>query len=347
MMQPLRVLGAILVAIVVSTTRALSASSVFDRGVQRYEAHDYAGAAQLFRQAAEGGDWRAQLQLGYQYEIGQGVPRDYRAAAQWYERAARTGNAQAQKNLGTMYERGLGVDQDWVAAAQWYQRSAARGNADGETALARAYRFGIGVPQDRGRAIEWYRKAAARGDATAAEDVRWLQQPGNAAGFMNQGERTYIIGVLHRYPRRDPRGLLFHNRAERVAYLAGQNVVPDFTFELRVQGTDKHGAPAISQVRSGEPFWVYSYVSVPHPRGERYDEIVAIDLGTGRLRELGRDSQQVPNMGPGGRATFTFDSYRLSADLDANVPRRIDTIVARVTANGVTQTRKATITIVR
>ena len=45
------------------------------------------------RAAAEAGNVGAQFNLGYMYNVGQGVPQDYTEAAKWYRRAAEAGDA--------------------------------------------------------------------------------------------------------------------------------------------------------------------------------------------------------------------------------------------------------------
>ncbi len=74
--------------------------------------------------AAEMGHPRAQLQIGYQYEYGEGLPRSPSEAAKWYLKAATQGNAVAQMNLGNLYENGEGVPENWVEAAKWWRKSA-------------------------------------------------------------------------------------------------------------------------------------------------------------------------------------------------------------------------------
>ena len=87
----------------------------------------------------------AQVQVGYLYEVGDGLPQNNAEAARWYARAADLGNPQAACNLGHLYEAGTGVDEDWVTAAKWYRKSADQHNRRCEASMARAYRFGIGV----------------------------------------------------------------------------------------------------------------------------------------------------------------------------------------------------------
>lgn len=49
----------------------------FDEGVRLYKAKDYAGAAKVFQKLAEQGNPKAQLQIGYQYEFGEGVRQSH------------------------------------------------------------------------------------------------------------------------------------------------------------------------------------------------------------------------------------------------------------------------------
>ncbi len=88
-----------------------------------YDRADYKTALQVWLEAAQRGDAKAQTYVGEIYEKGLGVPPDYAAAAQWYRRAAEQGYAPAALSLGVLYENGLGVARDPKQAAQWYSRA--------------------------------------------------------------------------------------------------------------------------------------------------------------------------------------------------------------------------------
>tara|TARA_R110002110_G_scaffold80165_4_gene209032 strand:+ start:14943 stop:15713 length:771 start_codon:yes stop_codon:yes gene_type:complete len=72
---------------------------------------------------AEGGDKRAQEDLGTLFDKGWGLPQDLSRAAKWYEAAAKQGQPSAQYNTAVMYEEGAGVPRDKVKAYQYYQLS--------------------------------------------------------------------------------------------------------------------------------------------------------------------------------------------------------------------------------
>ena len=77
---------------------------------------DYANAVRLYRPLADKGDPSAQVNLGFIYDEGLGVPQDYAEAVKWYRRAADQGEPQGLSNLANMYRDGLGVRQDYIQA---------------------------------------------------------------------------------------------------------------------------------------------------------------------------------------------------------------------------------------
>jgi TPR repeat protein len=198
----------------------------FEQGRKLYLAGDKAGAIRYFLPAAQAGNSLAEIQVGYQYENGEGVSQDYRQAAQWYARAANLGAPTADCNLGFLYEAGAGVAEDWVQASRLYQAGADLNNKRCQFLLGRAYEFGIGVAQNRASAIEWFTRAGAgaQGDPQAAYFARWLRDPTNNIGFRNQAEHDLVIGGRLRFGMGsdDPAGLQFHNSAERTAFLMRQ-----------------------------------------------------------------------------------------------------------------------------
>jgi len=96
------------------------AAGGIERGGAAYNQGDYGTALREWRPLAEQGDAGAQLNLGFMYDNGYGVPQDYTEAIKWYRRAAEQGSDRAQYNLGLMYDVGYGVPQDFVQAHMWY-----------------------------------------------------------------------------------------------------------------------------------------------------------------------------------------------------------------------------------
>lgn len=132
---------------------------------------DKVEAARWYRMAAQSGEVGAMISLGILYQDGDGVGRDLTEAAIWFKKAAGAGNADAQQTLGYMYENGAGVVQDVAEAARWYERAASQGKVAAQNNLGRLYQLGSGVAQDLDKAIYWYEKAAAQGSEAARNNL--------------------------------------------------------------------------------------------------------------------------------------------------------------------------------
>jgi len=89
-----------------------------------YDRANYATALNVWLEAAEEGEPKAQTYVGEAYQKGLGIPPNYEKAVEWYKKAAAQGYASAQMNLAFLYENGLGVKQDLAMAAQLYRQAA-------------------------------------------------------------------------------------------------------------------------------------------------------------------------------------------------------------------------------
>jgi hypothetical protein len=101
----------------------------YEDGLATYKRGDYATALRLWRPLADAGDADAQLNFGFMYANGEGVPQDYSMAVSWFSKAAEQRHAGAQYNLGIMYEQGWGVPQDYIQAHVWFKLAASRSDA--------------------------------------------------------------------------------------------------------------------------------------------------------------------------------------------------------------------------
>ena len=72
--------------------------------------------------AAFGGHAKAQSEIGYCYEYGQGVVRNIKEAVSWYEMASAQGNIEAKNNLAFCYQKGRGVHKDVKEAIRLYEK---------------------------------------------------------------------------------------------------------------------------------------------------------------------------------------------------------------------------------
>lgn len=140
---------------------------------------DYSEAAKLCKLAAEQGHAPAQYNLGFMFEMGQGVEQDASEALKWYRAAADNGYAPAQLELGEMYESGAVGARDYGDAIKWYRLAADQGNADAQLRLGNMYREGQGVAQNHNEAAKWYRLAGEQEHSEAQYNLGRMYESGS------------------------------------------------------------------------------------------------------------------------------------------------------------------------
>ena len=141
----------------------------FDKGAESYTAGDFKAALKEFLPLAEGGDARAQYNLGVMYRNGEGVIQNYAETLKWYKLAAEQGHLSAQIGLGVMYRNGEIVIQNGVEAVKWFRLAADQGDAFAQFHLGAMYRDGIGVVQNDVMAHMWFNITSANGMSYAAK----------------------------------------------------------------------------------------------------------------------------------------------------------------------------------
>jgi len=153
---------------------ALIASGCADAGQSAF-CEGLSGESPLedLRSCAEQGYAEAQVQLGFRYDNGEGVPEDDAEAVRWYRLSAEQGYVLAQHNLGVMYLNGRGVPQDDAEAVRWFRLAADQGEAEAQASLGTRYAYGEGVPEDAVLAYMWWNLAAAQGleSAQISKDI--------------------------------------------------------------------------------------------------------------------------------------------------------------------------------
>ena len=149
--------------------RAPEAVAIGKEGDRLFNANDMAGAARAYARCADMGDATCQLNLGWLYEQGKGVPRNLATAVRWYRASAEQNNPKAVENMGNMYQAGRGVPKNCKTAVEWYARGALQNDQYNLYSLARMYHYGFGVKEDRAKAHALYRQSAALGNQKARE----------------------------------------------------------------------------------------------------------------------------------------------------------------------------------
>lgn len=149
------------------------------------ESKEAASALTTLMKAAESGDAKAQFDLGWRYNNGDGVEKDLSKTYEWWAKAAEGGHAEAMYLLGEAYTNGYGISKDTDKGKLWTKRAAEAGHADAQYSYARS--FG-----STGRATLIIAKAEERKEY-ARQYVEWLDK----AAKQNHKEAQYALGMTY------------------------------------------------------------------------------------------------------------------------------------------------------
>jgi TPR repeat protein len=162
---------------------------------------DYEKAYKYIKQAADQGDYDAQIQLGTMYANGRGIDKSYELAIEWCSKAASSTDSAkvtlgemyhtadegvqnfskalewygkvtqdgenkhfALRGIGLLFEHGDGVEQDFKEAFNFYSLSANDANKAAYYNIGQLYYYGLGVEQSYADALDWFHKAVDDGE---------------------------------------------------------------------------------------------------------------------------------------------------------------------------------------
>ena len=91
----------------------------FNKGLDAYDAGNYAAALKEWRPLAEQGHAEAQRKIGEAYAEGKGVVQDFTEASKWFLLSAKQGHPASQASIGMMYAGGHGVEQNKTLGYMW------------------------------------------------------------------------------------------------------------------------------------------------------------------------------------------------------------------------------------
>ena len=153
------------------------------------------------RAQAGSGDVEAQVQLGYCYYRGDGVPRNPAEACRWWRAAAEKGSVVAQLDLGTALLEFGGADRA-AEAVRWITGAAESGDDAAQLNLGLLYLQGRAVPRDLRKAAIWLHRSAAKGDATAQYNLGLMFETGQGtARDLAEARRWYARAAQGGHPQ--------------------------------------------------------------------------------------------------------------------------------------------------
>jgi TPR repeat protein len=118
---------------------------------------------------AAAGNVKAQNELGWRYNSGNGTAKDQATAVIWFRKAADKGYPNAQRNLGLAYLFGEGVAEDQATAVKWLTLAAKQEDPSAEYYLGQCYQNGFGVTRDIDVGFRWQYLAALHGYTITSE----------------------------------------------------------------------------------------------------------------------------------------------------------------------------------
>ncbi|WP_342114713.1 tetratricopeptide repeat protein [Pseudoduganella sp. OTU4001] len=121
---------------------------------------DPAAGFELIRKAADMGHDEAQMQAGFEYEVGKIVAKDLSNARKYYQLAADRDNGTAMMRLGRLYRYAIGVDRDLAKARYWFEQAHQRDVPHGTYMLADMMYWDQGGGKDVKAAIELWKQNA-------------------------------------------------------------------------------------------------------------------------------------------------------------------------------------------
>lgn len=132
--------------------------SSFDAGAGHYKRSVY-----WLKKAVKKKNVQAEMNLGNDYLIGQGVPKSYSKAIYYLKESALKGFNIAEYDYGIMYYTGKGVQQSYQKANYWFKKSANKNYAQAANILGFDYMGGLGCNKNYLKANYWFAKAMSNG----------------------------------------------------------------------------------------------------------------------------------------------------------------------------------------
>jgi len=130
------------------------------------------------KNAAEGGDAKAQFNLAVMYAKGEGIQQDYSKAREWYEKAAEQGHSKAQFYLSVLcYQDSINDGGGYIKEAiEWGEKAAEQGDPEAQYNVGFMHCTGYGGDDTKG--IAWCEKAANQGHVEAQYNLGYIYQKG-------------------------------------------------------------------------------------------------------------------------------------------------------------------------
>jgi TPR repeat protein len=167
---------------------ALALARMYRLGVLTGEGADAAQrmtaqAITLMRESSDKGNGMAAYQVGYLYEMGEGVEKDFGEALKWYDKGAKLGAPAALAAAARLYGQGAGGSNNIQKATVYMRRAAQAGSVNAALELGESLFSGSGyyIAISKDEALSWLKRAAEANNSRAMNRLaEWYIKTGNA-----------------------------------------------------------------------------------------------------------------------------------------------------------------------
>jgi TPR repeat protein len=114
--------------------------------------------------ATDKGDKHAQLNIGFNYQLGKGVTANKTEAFRYYKLAADQGDTTAQYNVGNCYRFGRGVTKNESEACRYYKQAADQGHLSAQIMIGQCHLHGNGVTSISTEVFRYHKLSTDQGE---------------------------------------------------------------------------------------------------------------------------------------------------------------------------------------
>ena len=157
---------------------------------------------------SEGGNPKAQFNLGVACGKGEGVPQDCAESMKRYRKAAEQGPAEAQHNLGVAYYNGQGVSKYYAESMKWFRMAAQQGHSAAQCILGIYYSDGQVVPKDYMLSFFWASLAVTRNTGEVnnrCANSSYIDYAANAARYLTPEQLVEAQQMIREWEVKHPR----------------------------------------------------------------------------------------------------------------------------------------------
>lgn len=231
-------------------------------------------------------DAKQNLQYGYAYYNGKGVPLDKKKAFDFFVQAAKLGSTEAYYVLGVIYSSGSVVPKDLAKAAVFFQKAFDGGYVKAAAQLGDFYYNGRGVPANRDKAFKYYNAGAENGDPGCLFNAGYI-----ALNFYKKYSYAYKCFELSAQKGNEV-AVCYYNMGVCIQHTKGAKAsIPYYKQAADMgfaQAMDQYGLLIANEFgqRTEAIWWIEQAVNLGYAPAKNHLKMVKISNGNGIISSL-------------------------------------------------------------